>query len=161
MTKTLVGIALGASLVLGWQQTTRSSVPAAQMQRPPLEMTVESKLGFQETVEAVKAASEAQKYAVQYVHKVSETFASKGFPREPVTIVEICNAKAASQVMKNDIRAGLHMPCPVMVYQQGDKVFVSTFDTRVLSSMYSGSEMPALGNEVYVVLANVLKAVEK
>lgn len=130
-------------------------------QRPPMELKVESKYSFNDTVEAVKAVAAEQKFAVQYVHEVSKTLESKGFPREAVTIVEVCNAKAASTVLKNDIRVGLQLPCPVMVYQEGPKVFVMAFDTRVIGSMYEGEGMAAAGAEVYVAMTKILDAVKK
>ena len=37
--------------------------------------------------------------------------AEKGFPRAPLKIIEICNAKYASQVLNEDVRIFLMLPC--------------------------------------------------
>ncbi|MDI9639900.1 DUF302 domain-containing protein [Kamptonema cortianum] len=133
-----------------------------QHTRPPMEFEVESKLGFAETVQAIQDAAVAEKYTVLHVHKMSETLESKGFPREPVTIVEICNAKAASTALANDMRAGLMMPCPVMVYAKGDQVFVMTYDTRIISQFFEGGKsMEEMGETVYGSLTKILNSVKK
>jgi uncharacterized protein (DUF302 family) len=55
--------------------------------------TVESARGFDETVAAVEAISAEKGFRVLAVHDVKATLESKGFARDPMKIVEICNAK--------------------------------------------------------------------
>lgn len=126
-----------------------------------MEMTVESSLPFDKTIEALKMAGAAEKYGFQGLHPLSDVLASKGFPREKLHILEICQPKAAHDALNNDVMAGLMMPCPIMVWQKGDKVMVSTFDTRKMSHMYRGSAMPEIGNRVYKSLKIILSSVEK
>ena len=141
---------------------TTLQVPSPQTPtRPPLETTVESRLDFAATVEAIKAAAEAEKDPVQGVHEMSKILTGKGFPREPLTVVEVCNAKMASQSLDQDIRVALMMPCPITVYQKGDRVFAMTFDTRQMSAMYSGDRMAEVGAAVDVSLRRILDAVKK
>jgi uncharacterized protein (DUF302 family) len=129
--------------------------------RPNLEMTVESSLPFDQTVEAIKMAAKAENYGFQGLHPLSDVLASKGFPREKLHILEVCKPKEASDALKNDVRAGLTMPCPIMVWMKGERVFVTTYDTRIMSQMYNGKDMPKIGASVYFALKNILSSVAK
>jgi uncharacterized protein (DUF302 family) len=39
--------------------------------------------------------------------------------------VEVCNARYASEVIQEDIRAALMLPCPITVYTRNGKTFIS------------------------------------
>ena len=84
-----------------------------------LDYTVPTTKSYDDAVQAVQDAAAANGFRVQFVHDVAATLAEKGFEREPVTIVEVCNAKHAAAVLAADIRIGLMLPCPVMVYERG------------------------------------------
>ncbi len=84
-----------------------------------LDYTVSTTKSYGDAVQAVQDAATANGFRVQFVHDVAATLAEKGFEREPVTLVEVCNAKHASAVLAADIRIGLMLPCPVMIYEQG------------------------------------------
>ncbi|HVL38901.1 MAG TPA: DUF302 domain-containing protein [Fimbriimonadaceae bacterium] len=139
----------------------KSPQAPAQAKMPAMEIVVESKYGFEETVEKVKQAAEAEKYPVQGVHEISAILESKGFPREPLTVVEVCNAKSASASLENDIRVALMMPCPIAVYREDGKIKVMTFNTRQMAMMYKGATMAQVGAEVDVALRKILFAVAK
>lgn len=126
-----------------------------------LEMIVVSKYTFEVTVETIKRASTAEKYGVQGVHKMSEILTEKGFPRDNLVVIEVCNPKGADDALNNDVLAGLMMPCPVMVWEEGGKVLVATFDTRVMAKMYRGNSMAAVGESVYRSLRKILASVDK
>jgi uncharacterized protein (DUF302 family) len=140
----------------GFVQADRGDV---LMSRPTLEFEVRSRFGFDETVERVQAAVSENKMTVLGVHPMSKTLTEKGFPREALSVIEVCNAKQASQALEDDIRVALMMPCPIAVYERGGHVFVSSMDTRMLSQLYDGPRLPKLGEEMYETLSAVLAAV--
>ena len=65
--------------------------------------TVETKKSFEEAVSAVEQNTAAKGFRVLHTHDVTATLAEKGFQREPLKIVEICNAKYAHEVLQKDI----------------------------------------------------------
>ena len=81
-----------------------------------LDYTVASRKPYAVAIEAVSAAAAAHGFRVQFIHDVQATLAEKGFAREPLTIVEMCNASYAHDVLARDVKIGLMLPCPVMVY---------------------------------------------
>ena len=158
LTTSLV-LVTGALLTCYMSQVGGQSTP--KVERPPLEMQVVSRLGFDETVEKIKEAAIAEKYGVQGVHPLSQVLTDKGFPRERLTIVEVCNPASATGALNNDIRSGLHMPCPLMVYEKEGVVHVMTFDTRTMATLYEGSTMTETGAAVYMALRKILDSVDK
>jgi len=126
-----------------------------------LEMTVVSQYTFAVTIETIKRAATAEKYGVQGVHELSKILTEKGFPRENLTVVEVCHPAHATEALNNDVLAALMMPCPILIWQEDGRVLVSTIDTRVMAKMYRGSGMSGVGETVYRSLKKILSSVEK
>ncbi|HEX9002452.1 MAG TPA: DUF302 domain-containing protein, partial [Blastocatellia bacterium] len=59
------------------------------------EYTVTTNKSFEEAVEAIQRRAAENGFRVLHTHDVAATLAEKGFPREPLKIIEICNAKYA------------------------------------------------------------------
>ena len=121
-----------------------------------LDYTIESKKSFDDTVEALLEKAAANNFMVQFVHDVSATLAEKGFERERVTIVEMCNAKYASRVLAADVKIGLMLPCPIMVYAEGGKVFISTMRPTLIGDFFPEAGIGDVAAEVEDVLVNVI-----
>jgi uncharacterized protein (DUF302 family) len=90
------------------------------------EYTVTTNKSFAEAVQAVEQKTAEMGFRVLHTHDVAATLAEKGFPREPLKIVEVCNAKYASQVLDKDVKASLMLPCPISVYVQAGETHIST-----------------------------------
>ena len=76
------------------------------------EHTVETRKPFEEAVRAIEQKSAEKGFRVLHTHDVAATLAEKGFPREALKIVEICNARYANEVLKQDVKISLMLPCP-------------------------------------------------
>ena len=90
------------------------------------EKTISTNKSFDEAVAAVEKKTAEKGFQVLYTHNVAATLAEKGLAREPLKIIEICNAKYASRVLDKDVKLALMMPCPISVYVQGGKTQIST-----------------------------------
>jgi uncharacterized protein (DUF302 family) len=90
------------------------------------EKTISTNKSFDDAVAAVEKKTAEKGFQVLYTHDVAATLAEKGFAREPLKIIEICNAKYASRVLDKDVKLALMMPCPISVYVQGGKTQIST-----------------------------------
>ncbi len=110
--------------------------------------TVETSKTVDEAVEAVVAASKENGFGVLHIHDVQATLAAKGFFREPMKIIEICNAKFASEVLEKDIKVSLMLPCPISVYVQEGKTHISTLRPRVIGSFYPEAGIGGIAAEV-------------
>lgn len=113
-----------------------------------LDYTVSAGKSYDEAVSAVQEAAVAHGFRVQFVHDVAATLAEKGFEREPVSIVEVCNSRHASQVLAADIRIGLMLPCPVMVYVQDGDTFIATMRPTLLGGFFPDAGIDDVAAEV-------------
>ena len=123
-----------------------------------LDYTIESAKPFNETVEAVLEKASENNFTVQFVHDVSATLAEKGFPRERVTIIEMCNARFASAVLERDVKIGLMLPCPVMVYAEGERVFISTMRPTLIGGFFPEAHLDEIAGQVEVIINRIIDA---
>jgi len=122
-----------------------------------MDFTVESAKDFDETVKSVIAETEAVNFRVQFVHNVAATLSEKGFDRERVTIVELCNARYAHSVLAADVKIGLMLPCPIMVYAEADKVFVSTMRPTLIASFFPHADLGSVPGDVEQIILGIVK----
>jgi uncharacterized protein (DUF302 family) len=101
-----------------------------------------------EAIVAVKEAAALHSFRVQFVHDVAETLAERGFEREPLTIIEVCNAKYASEVLEEEVLIALMLPCPVIVYEQDGDVLISTMRPTLIDSFFPDAEITHIAREV-------------
>ncbi|HEV2214174.1 MAG TPA: DUF302 domain-containing protein, partial [Terracidiphilus sp.] len=98
-------------------------------------------------------------FRVLHTHDFAATLAEKGFHHEPVTIVEICNARYAHHVLQRDVTAALMLPCPILVHADQGRTFISTMHPAAMEHFYPGKGLEPIANEVErVVLAIIDEA---
>lgn len=113
-----------------------------------LDYTVPTDKSVDQAVADVEARSQEKGFRVLHTHDVAATLASKGFQREPMKIVEICNARYASQVLAADPKISLMLPCPISVYSEGGRTYISALRPKVISEFYPQAEVQAVAEEV-------------
>jgi uncharacterized protein (DUF302 family) len=123
-----------------------------------LDYTVRTAKPYREAVDAVVGSAEAHGFRVQMVHDVAQTLAEKGFEREAVTIVEMCNANYAHQVLAQDVKIGLMLPCPVMVYEEGGAVFISTMRPTLIGHFFPQADLEEVASAVERELIEIIHA---
>ena len=128
----------------------------AQMVNKPIEYTVETKKPFDEAVQAVEEASARHGFRVLHVHDVAATLAEKGYAREPIKIIEVCNARFASEVLQKDVKTALMLPCPITVYVDRGKTYMSTLLPEVIASFYPEAGIEALSAEVQKIVVAIV-----
>ena len=122
-----------------------------------MDFTLTSNKDFDATVAAVEAETAAANFRVLITHDVSATLAEKGFDRERVTIVELCNAKHAHAVLGADVRIGLMLPCPIMIFAEGDTVKVTTMRPTVIGSFFPDAELGETPAEVERAMIGIME----
>ena len=78
--------------------------------------TVNSNRSFDAAVNAIERKTAEKGFRVLHTHDVAGTLAEKGFVREPLKIIEICNARYANEALNKDVSVALMLPCPIAVY---------------------------------------------
>lgn len=121
-----------------------------------LDYTVTTQKSHADAVQAVIKATEAHGFRVQFVHDVRQTLAEKGFDREPLTIVEMCNAKFASEVLAADPKIGLMLPCPIMVYTEDGGTLISTMRPSLIGGFFPEADITSVAEQVEGILIAVI-----
>jgi len=121
-----------------------------------LDYTVSTTKSFADALSSVIDLTAAHGFRVQFVHDVQETLAEKGFERDPLTIVEMCNAKFASQVLAADPKIGLMLPCPIMVYVEGGQTLISTMRPTLIGNFFPAAGIGDTAAEVERVLFAII-----
>lgn len=121
-----------------------------------LDYTVETKKSMDGAVSAVEAKSIEKGFGVLHIHDVKATLAGKGFDREPLKIIEICNARYASEILKKDVKISLMLPCPISVYVEGGKTYISALRPRVMADFYPDADIKATAEEVDRIILDIV-----
>lgn len=103
---------------------------------------------FADAVAAVQHSAVAHGFRVLCMHDFSATLSEKGFHHEPLTIVEICNARFAHHVLERDIKAALMLPCRVLVNAEQGRTYVSAMRPTALEQLYPGKGIEPIAEEV-------------
>jgi uncharacterized protein (DUF302 family) len=125
---------------------------------PDFEYTVQSEKSFDEAVAAVEAQARELGFGVLHVHDVQATLAAKGFEREPLKIIEVCNARHAHAVLAREIRAALMLPCPVCVYVEAGATVVSALRPLAMVEMYPEADLGEIAAEVEAAIVAMVDA---
>ena len=112
------------------------------------ETTIESPRSFDDTVKAIEHKAAEKGFRVLHTHDVASTLAEKGFLRKPLKIIEICNARYASTILEKNVKVSLMLPCPISVYEQEGKTFVSALLPSRIADFFPGAGMEPIANEV-------------
>jgi uncharacterized protein (DUF302 family) len=122
------------------------------------EYTVETEKAFDDAVASVESASKEKGFGVLHVHDVKATLAAKGFERNPLKIIEICNARFAHEALAKDIRVGLMLPCRITVYTHGSKGFISAFRPVVIKDLLPEAGLDHLADDVDAIIRGIVDA---
>ncbi len=126
------------------------------MKGSELAYTVETEKSVEDAVHAVEEATAARGFRVLGVHDVGAILKEKGFPREPMVIVEICNAKFASAVLEADVNIGTLLPCKVNVYRDGGKTYLSALRPQMLAEFFPVEAVRKTAAEVEKVVTAIV-----
>jgi uncharacterized protein (DUF302 family) len=118
--------------------------------------TLKSRKGFDEAVEAVIEKSKERGFGVLHIHDVKDVLAKKGYPRDPLKIIEICNPGYANRVLDADIKTSLMLPCPISVYVESGQVFISAMRPRAIADFFPGAGIKALAEEVDAIIRTIV-----
>ena len=79
-------------------------------------------------------------FGLLHQYDFKQTLKDKGFdlPNE-CRVLEVCNPKQASEVLKLDMAINLALPCRISVYQQGGKTLIGMIPPSTLLGLISPS----------------------
>ena len=118
--------------------------------------TVNSNRSFDAAVNAIERKTAEKGFRVLHTHDVAGTLAEKGFVREPLKIIEICNARYANEALNKDVSVALMLPCPIAVYSKEGKTVICTMRPSALAEFYPQSGIEAIATQVENVVLEII-----
>lgn len=118
---------------------------------------LESEEPFDTVVARLEREAAENQFRVLHVHDVQATLAEKGFEREPLKIVEVCNSRFAHEALGKDVEVSLFMPCRFVVHSEGGKTVVTLARPSMIADMLPDSGLDELANDVERTLRKVME----
>jgi len=118
--------------------------------------TVDTKKSFEAAVEAVEEKAVEKNFRVVNTYDVATTLTEEGFPRSPLKIIEVCNARYVSEALDKDINVALMLPCPIAVYTEGSRTFISTMRPSAMVALCPASGLEEIAAEVEGVILQIV-----
>lgn len=129
----------------------------ARTEETPADYTRKVARPYAEVLTALQEAAKAQGFRVSAVHDLAASLRKEGIEREPYSVVEVCKAEIAAQVLKAEPRFGAFMPCRIAVYQQGSDTVISTvLPTRLLTFFPASAEVKSASVKVDSALKTMI-----
>lgn len=122
----------------------------------------ESKLGFDETVEAITQSVQENKWSMPHMYDLQATMKKNGFDVNPVKVFSLCKPEHAYKILSDDNERMVSalMPCRVAVYEKGGKTYISMLNAGLFSKMLGKKVKDVMGDasaENLQILAPVIK----
>ncbi|MBP1950834.1 DUF302 domain-containing protein [Virgibacillus litoralis] len=87
--------------------------------------TVETSKSIDDAVESLELKLKEDSFGVLWDFDVKKTLENKGLDYEPnYRILEVCNPKAAKELLEKNHMVGYFLPCKITVYESKGKTFI-------------------------------------
>ena len=112
-----------------------------------------------EVVARIEAATAANQFGVLGIHDLKQKMNSKGLDFGPeCRILEVCNPGKAKRVLEADMSISNALPCRISVYEEGEKIMVSTLKPTHLLGLFGRPELEPVAKEVEETLIRIIDA---
>ena len=118
---------------------------------------LESDKPFDAVVANIEKQVPENKFRVLAIHDVQQTLKEKGIDREPLKIIEVCNASFANEALSKSINVALFMPCKYTVYPENGKTVVNLGRPSMIAQMMPNSGLDDLANNVEKQLIKIME----
>ncbi|MCX8009631.1 MAG: DUF302 domain-containing protein [Ignavibacteria bacterium] len=118
--------------------------------------TIETNKSFKEVIQSLQEKVAANGFRVLHIHDVQQTLKEKGFDIDAYSIVEVCNAKFANEVLKLNKEFGVMMPCKINVYSEAGKVKLTMMKPLDMVKKFGIDGLDELASNVEVILKKIM-----
>jgi uncharacterized protein (DUF302 family) len=113
----------------------------------------------EEAASAVEASAQRHGFGVLHTYDFRKTLRSKGFdlPNE-CRVLEVCNPKQASEILRNDMRLNMALPCRISVYEDSGRTKIGMIrPTALLGLISQTGELGKAAEEVERAAAAIIE----
>ncbi|MDQ7082790.1 MAG: DUF302 domain-containing protein [Aquificota bacterium] len=106
----------------------------------------------------MRETAKSKGFGVMGTHEVTNILQSKGHPISyGCVIVEICQPKAASQVLSKRPDISTAMPCRVSIYEENGKTVLATISPLQMIEMYNEPELKGIAQEIESAVKEIME----
>lgn len=139
------------------KKTTQAKMPSDKM----IDL-ITYKIVSQQSIEEINAlvpqVCEQDKFSILKTYVYHEILESKGFPiKRKVFIYEICQAKIAAAMLKDNPHFSLFMPCKLAIYEENGSSVISTMNMEImLDALKSDKELYSDAATLFKTLKQIM-----
>lgn len=116
---------------------------------------------FDAVVADIERLTAEKMFRVLHIHDVQATLEAKGLKREPLKIIEICNAKFAHEALNKSMEVSLFMPCKINVYTEGGKTRIMAMRPSAIADFMPGAGLDELAGSVDKIVTEIVDRAAK
>ncbi|HET7657528.1 MAG TPA: DUF302 domain-containing protein [Bacillales bacterium] len=111
--------------------------------------TVETNLSVDDAVNMLGDVLKEEKFGVLWDFDIQETLKNKGFDYDrEYRVLEICNPKAANEVLNQNHMVGYLLPCKMVVYEDQGKTKIGMPKPTSLIDLVGDSSLTAFAEDI-------------
>ena len=111
---------------------------------------------FEQVLEDLQSKVAENGFRVLHIHNVQQTLHEKGFEIEKYSIVEVCNAKFANNLLALRKEYGVMMPCKINVYTENGKTYITMPEPSDMVVRFGMTDAVEIAKEVDIVLKKIM-----
>lgn len=120
------------------------------------DFTVKTEKSVDDAAAAISNNTVELGFSVLHIHDVAQTLNAKGFNRPPLKIIEVCNARYASEVLEKDITLALMLPCPITVYEKEGSTWISALLPTMMAELYPDAGLEDVATKVESAIREIV-----
>ena len=120
-----------------------------------MEYNIDSERKFEDVVASIEKYTAENSFKVLHIHDVQATLAGKGFEREPIKIIEVCNAKFASEALQKNMSVSIFMPCKIVVYTENNTTKLKAMRPKAISEFFPNDNLEEMAGEVDRIIIEI------
>ncbi|NPA41358.1 MAG: DUF302 domain-containing protein [Aquificae bacterium] len=121
-------------------------------------INVESNKSVNEVRSKLEEVAKSKGFGVMSTHEVTNILENKGHPiNYGCVIVEICQPKAASQVLSKNPYISTAMPCRVAIFEKDGKTVLSTIAPTQMLEMFNEPDLKDVAQEIENLVKEIME----
>jgi uncharacterized protein (DUF302 family) len=110
-------------------------------------------------VSDLEAAVQRHGFGVLHTYDFRGTLHSKGFDlANECRILEVCNPRQATEILKRDMKVNMALPCRISVYEEGGQTKIGMIQPTALLALISESqELSKVAEEVEETVVAIIE----
>lgn len=123
--------------------------------------TVETNQSIDEVLDKLEKVLKEEKFGVLWDFDIRETLKNKGFEYDrDYRVLEVCNPKAANEVLNQNHMVGYFLPCKIVVYKDQGRTKIGMPKPTALIELTGDSSLKTFAEDIESRLVSCMDQVK-